>query len=217
MLWSFTIATDTDDNIFSSIVNESRNRKARDEAWSYFCDASMFQYAFSTMTLSLSVYLAVLCAILSVKRRRLRRTGRETARGFERKNWRCFPPETSPLVFMALLPLFSLGTQKKLLPFEHGRDSASTQIFESSVPEPSLPPPIPHLGKYSAMFTSRILDWDKLPMEGNNRRKSQAVYGQRCNPKRENSTWRFMVASVFGCNKITVSSKEIASRFCQCW
>ena len=81
MLWSFTIATDTDDNIFSSIVNESRNRKARDEAWSYFCDASMFQYAFSTMTLSLSVYLAVLCAILSVKRRRLRRTGRKAARG----------------------------------------------------------------------------------------------------------------------------------------
>ena len=147
----------------------------------------------------------------------LRRTGREVARGFERKNWRCFPPETSPLVFMALLPLFSLGTQKKLLPFEHGRDSASTQIFESSVPEPSLPPPIPRLGKYSAMFTSRILDWDKLPMEGTNRRKSQAAYGQRCNPKRENSTRRFMAASVFGCNKITVSSKEIASRFCQCW
>lgn len=52
----------------------------------------------------------------------LRRTGREVARGFERKNWRCFPPETSPLVFVALLPLFSLSTQQKLLAFEHGRD-----------------------------------------------------------------------------------------------
>ena len=27
-------------------------------------------------------------------------------------------------------------------------------------------------------------------MEGTNRRKSRAAYGQRCNPKRENSTWR---------------------------
>lgn len=69
-------------------------------------------------------------------------------------------------------------------------DLARTQIFMSSVPEPSLPLPIPHLGKYSAMFTSRILDWDKSPMEGTNRRKSRAAYGQRCNPKRENSTWR---------------------------
>ena len=128
----------------------------------------MFQYAFSTMTLSLSVYLAVLCAILSVKRRRLRRTGRETARGFERKNWRCFPPETSPLVFMALLPYFHLASKScYLLNMDETGTScgeplltglASTQIFESSVPEPSLPPPIPRLGKYSAMFTSRILD-----------------------------------------------------------
>ena len=31
VLWSFAIGTDTDVNIFSNVVNESRNRKARDE------------------------------------------------------------------------------------------------------------------------------------------------------------------------------------------
>ena len=78
MLWSFTIGSDTDDNNFSSVVNESRNREMRDEVWSYVWDASMFQYACPTMTLSLErqpvcqpqpVYPTVLCAILSVKRR----------------------------------------------------------------------------------------------------------------------------------------------------
>ena len=48
-----------------------------------------------------------------------------------------------------------IGTSYGEPPFT---DLARTQIFISSVPEPSLPLPIPHLGKYSAMFTSRILD-----------------------------------------------------------
>ena len=165
----------------------------------------------------------------------LRRTGREVARGFERKNWRCFPPETSPLVFVALLPLFSLSTQKKTVSFwtwtgqVQGAASHSWPALQGhrylwvQSLSPPYRPPIPRLGKYSAMFTSRILDWDKSPMEGTNRRKSRAAYGQRCNPKRENSTRRNtchridMVAAVFGCSKITISSKEIASRFCQCW
>ena len=42
----------------------------------------------------------------------LRKTGREAARGFKRKNRRGFPTEASPLVSVALLPLFPLSTLK---------------------------------------------------------------------------------------------------------
>ena len=42
----------------------------------------------------------------------LRKTGREAARGFKRKNRRGFPTEASHLVSVALLPLFPFSTLK---------------------------------------------------------------------------------------------------------
>ena len=130
MLWSFTIGIDTDDNNFSSVVNESRNRGERR---SLIVRLRCFHVSirmpnhdtFLWKTACVSASARVPNSFVRDFKRQaaeLRRTGREVARGLKRKNRWGFPRETSPLVSVALLPLFPLSTPKKLLAFEHGRD-----------------------------------------------------------------------------------------------
>ena len=67
------------------------------------------------------MYLAVMCAILSVKRRSYEKQAVKLREALNEKNRRGFPTEASHLVSVALLPLFPFSTLK-LLAFEHGQD-----------------------------------------------------------------------------------------------
>ena len=67
------------------------------------------------------VYLVGLCAILVVKRRSHEEQAVKLLEALNGKIEGVFHLKISPLVSVALLPLFSLSTQK-LIVFEHGRD-----------------------------------------------------------------------------------------------
>ena len=215
--------------------------EVRDEVWSFVWDASMFQYACPAMTLSHErqpvcqpqpVYPMVLCAILNVKRRSCEEQAVKLREALNEKIDGVFHSRL-PLSSLFLCCLyFHLAPQKKLLAFEHGRNRYKLRwatldwtCRDIYLWVQSLNPPFRPL----CLILGRIQQCSPCEylVERNHRRKSfpksQAAYGQRCNPKGWNSTRRNtrrkidMVAAVFGFSKITVSFKEIASRFFQCW
>ena len=102
----------------------------RDEVWSYVWDASMFQYACPTMTLSLErqpvcqpqpVYPTVLCAILSVKRRSCEEQAVKLREALNEKIDGVFHSRLPSRLFCSVA-FISTWHPKKLLAFEHGRD-----------------------------------------------------------------------------------------------
>ena len=160
----------------------------------------------------------------------LRRTGREVARGLKRKNRWDFPRETSPLVSVALLSLFPLSTPKKLLAFEHGRDryklrraaldchSRDIYLWVQSLNPPPSAPYASSWGEFSNVHLANT--WLRQITGGNHFLRVRPHMASAVTLKDEiqhGATHADMVAAVFGCSNITVSFKEIASRFCQCW
>ena len=180
--------------------------EVRDEVWSYVWDASMFQYACPTMTLSYErqpvcqprpVYPTVLCAILSVKQRSCEELAVELREALNERIDGIFR-ETSPLVSVALLPLFPLSTPKKLLAFEHGRDryklrraaldwhSRDIYLYEFSLWTPPSAPYASSWGEFSNVHLANT--WLRQNHRSKSFPKSRAAYGQCCNPKGWNST-----------------------------